>query len=220
VQTPPQLARSIAAPAWRITGVLAVLGLAALGLLPAGGVIGEILLILAAANLAFFRNPRRTIPDAPGLVVSPADGRVVEVTELADADEFVGRAQRVAIFLSVFNVHTNRAPAAGKVRTVRRRGGEYRAAFSTHASSRNAQLRIDLETASGARLGVVQITGLIARRILCYASEGDELERGDLYGLICYGSRVELILPATAKVRVAVGDRVRGGSSVIAEGVA
>jgi phosphatidylserine decarboxylase len=217
VETPPQLERSIAAPAWRISVVLVVLGLAALWLLPAGGVL---LLIGAAANLAFFRNPRRAIPAAPGLVVSPADGRVVEVTELPEADEFVGRAQRVAIFLSIFNVHVNRSPVGGKVRTVRRRGGEYRAAFSAEASARNAQLRVDLELASGARLAVVQITGLIARRILCYASEGDELVRGGLYGLICYGSRVELILPATAVVRVAVGERVRGGSSVIAEGVA
>lgn len=220
METPPQLQRSIATPAWRISAVLVVLGLAALGLLPAGGVIGEVLLVGAAANLAFFRNPRRAIPGGPGLVVSPADGRVVEVTELAEADEFVGRAQRVAIFLSVFNVHVNRSPVGGKVRAVRRRGGAYRAAFSAEASARNAQLRVDLELASGARLGVVQITGLIARRIQCYASEGDELERGGLYGLICYGSRVELILPAGAEVCVAVGDRVRGGSSVIAEGVA
>jgi phosphatidylserine decarboxylase len=142
---------------------------------------------------------------------------VVEVARVEDPDGFVGGAQRVAIFLSVFDVHVNRAPLAAKVRALRPSGTDFLAAFRPDASTRNVQLRMDLETPAGARLAVVQITGWIARRIVCYAREGDDLARGIAYGLICYGSRVELYLPATAEVRVRVGDRVKGGASVIGE---
>ena len=107
-------------------------------------------------------------------------------------------------------------PIAGKVRAIRRKGSEYLAAFRGDASARNVQARIDIETASGARFAVVQITGLIARRIVSYPVEGEELVRGEPYGLICYGSRTELYLPASAEIRVAPGDRVKGGRDVLA----
>ncbi len=222
METPAALRARIARPAWPISAIAA---LAALGLWIAGVGLGAGLLTalaavagaLAFANLAFFRNPRRTSPPGDALVVSPGDGRVVEVADVDDPDGYVGRARRVAIFLSVLDVHVNRVPLAGKVRALRRSGSEFLAAFRADASTRNVQLRMDLETPSGARLAVVQITGLIARRIVCYAREGDDLARGIAYGLICYGSRVELYLPASADVRVRVGDRVKGGSSVIGE---
>jgi phosphatidylserine decarboxylase len=201
--------------------ILAVAGLVLVASVGFGSVVlrgvGLVGVALAAANLAFFRNPRRKPPPGEGLVVAPADGRVVEVATLDDPDGFVGRAQRVAIFLSVLDVHVNRAPLAAKVRALRRSGKEFLAAFRADAGARNVQLRMDLETPSGARLAVVQITGLIARRIVCYAREGDDLARGVAYGLICYGSRVELYLPASAAVRVRPGDRVKGGESVLAE---
>ncbi len=223
VDTPRALRGPIAPQAWPISCVL-MLGAAAMLWLdrafpslgfaaPACGLLGA----LALANLAFFRNPRRTAPPGDGLVLAPADGRVVEVAEVEDPEGFVGPSLRVAIFLSIFNVHVNRAPVSGKVRAVRRAGTDFRAAFRSDASQRNVRLRLDLETPGGARVGLVQITGLIARRIVCYAAEGDQLERGAPYGLICYGSRVEVYLPPAADVRVRVGDRVRGGSSVLAE---
>jgi phosphatidylserine decarboxylase len=181
----------------------------------AGQPLAESFVLLALLNLAFFRNPARDVP--PAGVVSPADGKVVEVIAMQDPDGFVGSCTRVAIFLSVLDVHVNRAPLAAKVRAVRRSGTQFLAAFNPQASTRNVQARLDLETADGSRLAVVQITGLIARRILCYAGEGDELERGAPYGLICYGSRMELYLPAQARVRVQPGDVVRAGETVIAE---
>jgi phosphatidylserine decarboxylase len=222
VETPSALRGPIARPAWLLSAAIVVASFA-LGVTGTGIGVASLRYVawlgyaLALANLAFFRNPRRVPPPGERVVVSPADGRVVEVVELEDPDGFVGKARRVAIFLSVLDVHVNRAPLAAKVCAIRRKGGEYLAAFKADASARNVQLRMDLETPSGARLAVVQITGLIARRIQCYAREGDALERGQLYGLICYGSRVELYLPASADVRVRVGDRVRGGASAIGE---
>jgi phosphatidylserine decarboxylase len=222
VETPSALRGPIARPAWLLSAAIVV---ASFALSITGTGIGAASLryvawlgyALALANLAFFRNPRRVPPPGERVVVAPADGRVVEVVELEDPDGFVGKARRVGIFLSVLDVHVNRAPLAARVCAIRRKGSEFLAAFRADASERNAQLRMDLETPSGTRLAVVQITGLIARRIQCWAREGDALERGQLYGLICYGSRVELYLPASAEVRVRVGDRVRGGASAIAE---
>ena len=222
MQVPSDLSRSVARQALPISAVAGGVGLAVLAVAAAISaslvvVAGAALVVLAIANLAFFRNPDRAIAGDEYTVVSPADGRVVEVREVEDPDGFVGHAQRVAIFLSVLNVHVNRAPLAGKIRAVRRKGTEFLAAFNKNASERNVQLRMDMETASGLRLAVVQITGLIARRIVCYPEVGDDLERGMPYGLICYGSRVELYLPVDSDVRVRVGDRVRGGSSIIGE---
>jgi phosphatidylserine decarboxylase len=174
-------------------------------------------LLLGLGNLAFFRNPRRQVPEGEHRVVSPADGRVVEIARVEDPDGFVGSAWRIAIFLSIFNVHVNRVPLSGKVRAVRRRGAKFLAAFHRDASERNVQSRLDLEAPDGTRAAVVQITGLIARRIVSYPAEGDLLERGEPYGLICYGSRVELYLPERAEITVERGARVRGGRSVLAE---
>jgi phosphatidylserine decarboxylase len=177
--------------------------------------LGWLALGLAGPHMLFFRNPEREIPPGDQLLLSPADGKVVEIVRLEDP--FVGQAWRIAIFLSVLDVHVNRAPCAGKLRALARSGSEYLAAFRGDASALNVQLRADLETPAGWRASVVQITGLIARRIVCYAREGDVLERGAPYGLICYGSRVELYLPARSELRVQVGERVRGGETVMAE---
>lgn len=176
---------------------------------------GWLALALAVPHLLFFRNPQREFPEGEQLLLSPADGKVVEIVRVEDP--FVGQAWRVAIFLSVFDVHINRAPCSGKLRKLARSGSQYLAAFRGDASALNVQLRADLESPSGLRVGVVQITGLIARRIVCYAQEGDVVERGAPYGLICYGSRVELYFPANAELRVAEGERVRGGETVMAE---
>lgn len=212
---PRPLQTRIASQAYPISGAMAVLA----ALCGAFGWTGAALvsLGLAAANLAFFRNPRRAAPGGEGSVVAPADGRVVEVARVEDPDGFVGPAWRIAIFLSVFNVHVNRAPLAGKVRALRRKGTRFLAAFAREASAQNVQARLDVEAADGTRWALVQITGLIARRIVCYAQEGDTLVRGEPYGLICYGSRVELYLPESARIAVAPGARVRAGATVLAE---
>lgn len=199
-------------------GFGAVLGAATLLSWALGfGGLAVLLFGLTAFNFAFFRNPQRTAPEGEHRVLAPGDGKVVEVVRLESPDPFVGQAWRVAIFLSVFDVHVNRVPFAGKVRAVTRKGSRFLAAFNGDASELNVQSRIDIEGPNGVRVGVVQITGLIARRIICYAAQGDTLDRGDPYGLICYGSRMELIVPDTAKIQVNLGDRVRSGESVIAE---
>ncbi len=170
---------------------------------------------LTAFVVSFFRNPTREIPPGEGIVVSPADGRVTDVGEIEVAPG--EKALRIAIFLSVFNVHVNRAPLAGRVVSIERRGAKYLAAFNPDAEGLNVRLDITLETARGQRIRFAQITGLIARRIICQVREGEWLEKGARYGLIRFGSRCDVVLPLGSRPRVAKGDRVRGGSSVLAE---
>ena len=122
----------------------------------------------------------------------------------------------MGIFLSVFNVHVNRAPVAGRVLSLERSGDAFKAAFDRNAETRNVRLAMELETGAGQRVGVVQITGLIARRIVCHPEIGQWLARGVRYGLIRFGSRTDVVLPLDAELLVAEGHRVRGGSSVIA----
>ncbi len=215
MQTPAALTGLIARPGIWVSGILLVVAgaLFVFSFTTAGWVF----VVLSALNAAFFRNPRRKIPGGPNTVVSPGDGRVVEVARVEDPQGFVGSGWRVAVFLSVCNGHVRRAPIAGKVRGVRRSGNKFLAAFNSKASDLNVQSRIDIESAEGRRVAVVQITGLIARRIMSWPKEGETLERGQLYGLICYGSRMELYLPDDCEISVKPGDRVKGGSSAIGE---
>lgn len=177
---------------------------------------------LAAAGLAglglfvaaFFRNPSRRLAEGADAVLAPADGRVIAAGEVELPDGRKGR--RVGIFLSVFDVHVNRAPVAGRVVSRERGGDAYLAAFDPEAEGRNVRLALELETAAGQRVRVVQITGLVARRIVCHAEPGEWLARGVRYGLIRFGSRTDVVLPAEAEITVAVGQRVRGGSDVVA----
>jgi phosphatidylserine decarboxylase len=165
--------------------------------------------------VSFFRNPNREIPPGDGVVVSPADGRVIDVAEIEVAPG--EKALRIAIFLSVFNVHVNRAPLAGRVVAIERSGTKFLAAFNPDAETRNVRLDVTLETARGPRIRFAQITGLIARRIVCHAAVGDWLEKGARYGMIRFGSRTDVVLPLGARPRVVKGERVRGGSTVLAE---
>jgi phosphatidylserine decarboxylase len=173
-----------------------------------------VLLGLSIFVASFFRNPQRFIPGDDSAVVAPADGRVIEVGEIEGSDG--EKWLRVGIFLSVFNVHVNRAPVAGRVLSVERSGSKMLAAFNRDAESLNVRCDMTLEMEGGTRVRVAQITGLIARRIICHPQVGEWIGRGERYGLIRFGSRTDVWLPLDAELRVMSGDRVRGGSSVLA----
>lgn len=166
--------------------------------------------------LQFFRDPARDIPGAQGIVVSAADGKVV-VVEAAE-DPYLGRpALKISVFMNVFDVHANRSPADGEVREAWRHAGKFLNAALPKASLENERCAIWLHTPGGADVTAVQIAGLVARRILCYARPGERLARGQRYGFIRFGSRVDLYLPPASRPRVGVGDKVRAGETVLAE---
>ena len=164
-------------------------------------------LLLAAFVAFFFRNPRRDIPSDPRVIVSPADGRVVKV-------ERVGNVTRLSIFLSIFNVHVNRSPIAGRIEAIDYRRGKFKAAFNHSASVENER-NVIMVAQGNIKLVFTQIAGLIARRIVCWKKVGDTVGKGELIGLIRFGSRVDVLFPAGTDVTVERGDRVRGGSTPI-----
>jgi phosphatidylserine decarboxylase len=168
--------------------------------------------LLAAFFLWFFRDPRRTVPTGEGLIVSPGDGLVTETAVLATPE---GPRQRISIFLSIFDVHVNRSPIAGVLTQVRYRKGEYLNAMNSASADRNEQNAVTVR-GPGFEVTFKQIAGLLARRIVFNFREGDTVERGQRVGLIKFGSRVDVLMPAEAALRVKVGQRVKGGSSVLA----
>ena len=176
--------------------------------------------LLALFVLWFFRDPARRIPAEQGLVVSPADGRVVEVApDIEEPGLPCAGYTRVSVFLSVFNVHVNRAPVAGTVESVDYTAGRFLSAFKAEASTENERNRIGLlsgEDQHGDLIPFTQIAGLIARRIACYKKPGDTVRRGERVGLIRFGSRTEILIPPGFEIAVAPGDKVHGGSSIIA----
>lgn len=171
---------------------------------------------LLAFTLWFFRDPARTIPDGPGLIVSPADGRVTDIVEIEEAELVNRRVRRIGIFLSVFDVHVNRAPADCRVVYTAEFQGTYHDARSPAASTHNTARTWGFECQDGVLLVVRQITGAIARRIVPWARLDQRLVRGERFGMIRFGSRTEICLPLEAEVTVRVGDRVQGGSTIIA----
>lgn len=196
------------------------LGAATLAMAGMLGVMGLTLLGSAALALTFFlafffRNPPRLLPGDERSVVAPADGRVLEAGEIELPDG--SKRKRVAIFLSIFDVHVNRAPVGGRVVSIERSGSRYRAAFNRRAERDNVRCDLALETERGERVVVSQITGLVARRIVCHPQVGEWVERGARYGMIRFGSRTDVLLPASAELRVRRGESVRGGSDVIAQ---
>jgi len=190
---------------------LALAGLAGMAGLP---IVGFALLGLTVFVACFFRNPPRFIPEDASAVVAPADGRVLEVGEVETSNG--EKMLRIGIFLSVFNVHVNRCPLAGRVVAIERSGSRYLAAFNREAETANVRCSMTLETAAGERFQVSQITGLIARRILCFPEVGEWIGRGDRYGYIRFGSRTDVLLPLRAEPKVRRGDRVKGGSTLVA----
>lgn len=169
-------------------------------------------LVLAVFFLWFFRDPHRVIPAGEGLVVSPGDGLV---TETARIQTLEGTRQRISIFLSVFDVHVNRSPISGVISRVKYQKGQYLNAMNPASADRNEQNSVTV-LGEGFEITFKQIAGLLARRIVFRFKEGDAVKRGERVGLIKFGSRVDVLLPAEAALRVRVGERVRGGSSILA----
>jgi phosphatidylserine decarboxylase len=168
--------------------------------------------------LWFFRDPERTIPDDPQALVSPADGTVTDVGEVEEPDFPGGRAVRISIFLSIFNVHVNRIPRSGRVTRIRYFPGAFLDARNPQSAVRNEQLWIDLEdSARGLPLRVKQISGAIARRIVCWLRPGEGVQRGARLGMIKFGSRTDVLVPAEGALQlcVQVGDKVKGGATVL-----
>src|SRR6266571_5199712 len=171
-----------------------------------------VLIFLALFVFSFFRDPERVIPAEPGAVVSPGDGRVVVVTD----EEYEGRpGKRVSTFLAVWNVHVNRAPAAGTIAKLEYRPGKFLAAMRERASAENEQNVFTLSTDTG-EVVFKQIAGLIARRVVSWKKAGEKVARGERIGLVRFGSRVDMWVPQEAEILVKVGENVKGGSSVLA----
>ena len=170
-------------------------------------IIGLLMSALFVFVAFFFRNPKRSIPAAPQAIVSPADGKVVRL-------ERVGNVTRMSIFLSLFDVHVNRSPIAGKIEAIDYRPGKFMVAFNDKASTDNER---NIIMVNDGRITIVftQIAGIVARRIVCWKKAGDVVGKGELVGLIRFGSRVDVLFPAGTEATVSVGDRVKGGSTRI-----
>lgn len=195
-----------------IFAILIVLMLASFWLTPW---LSLIFLILILYTLAFFRDPDREVPADPGSVVAAADGAIADIVEVEEGDVLKTKTRRVGIFLSIFDVHTNRAPIAGRVIYREHREGLCVDARRVDCSEKNESMTWAFAN-SRATIVVRQLTGAIARRIVGWSQVGDELKKGDRFGMIRFGSRTEVYLPLTATVLVKVGDHVSGGSTIIA----
>ncbi len=164
----------------------------------------------------FFRDPQRSVPDKPNCIISPADGRIIVIDRRQTNDFTHQSCIKISIFMNVFNVHVNRIPFKGVVEDVIYVPGKFINASFDKASEHNERNALIIKTDSGAIYTVVQIAGLIARRIVSKVKKGDMVERGNRYGMICFGSRLDLYLPLDSKIEVAIGQKVEAGSTIIA----
>jgi len=174
-----------------------------------------ILGIFTLGFLGFFRDPERCPPDGEGLIVAPADGKVVSITRVRQGPLMKNADSRVSIFLSPLDVHINRSPIGGKVSEVKHTSGKFIAAYKDEASERNEQNSLRLSDDRDREVEVVQVAGVLARRIICRVRQGDFLSRGARFGLIMFGSRTDLYLPAGSRMEVSEGQRVKGGETII-----
>lgn len=177
--------------------------------------LSALLLLLTLFVVWFFRNPQRTAPEDRRLVISPADGKVIRIEETT-SEELPGRTfRKISIFMNVFNVHVNRMPCAGEVFSIRYRPGKFLSADLDKASELNERNAVLLRMADGREIITIQIAGLIARRIVCWLKEGMQVQKGERFGLIRFGSRVEVFMPLEASILVKVGDKVKAGETPI-----
>ena len=165
----------------------------------------------------FFRDPDRVVPDGDRVVVSPADGRVLKTQVVESSPYYEGPCLMVSIFMSVFNVHVNRVPYDGRIAAIDYFPGKFIAANRDKSSTDNERNAVYLETPNGAKVTFVQIAGLVARRIICKVKSGDDVKKGQRFGMICFGSRVDVYLPPDAKPKVTAGQIVQAGASVLGE---
>jgi len=171
-----------------------------------------VLVVLTVFSLYFFRDPERIVPNFDGFI-SPADGKIVNIIDIED-DE-IGKAKQISIFLSIFNVHSQRVPYSGKVISKQYNPGKFMAAFNHKASLDNEQTLVVFEAENGEKYKIKQIAGLIARRILNYMEPDNSVQRGDRLGFIRFGSRVDIIIPEDFQIDVSVGDMVQGNKTII-----
>lgn len=176
--------------------------------------LAAVFVVLAVFIGLFFRDPNRWVPSGEGLIISGGDGKVVGVEEIENEPFIGGAATRISVFLSIANVHVNRIPITGVVRLRKKIEGQFRLAFKDEASGDNAQMVLGIEGEQG-RVLIKQIVGFVARRIVCNVHEGDEVLIGERFGLIRFGSRIDVIVPNSAEIRVQCGDRVRGGETIL-----
>lgn len=174
-----------------------------------------ILFLITLFIVWFFRNPRRNIPDTCDLIVAPADGKIIEVKEEFEKRYLNERTIKVSIFMSIFNVHINRIPYSGKVLSVSYNPGRFISANRDKASLENEQNAVIIGTKEGKRILFIQIAGLIARRIVCRLNAGNNVEKGERFGLIRFGSRVDIFLPPDVELKIRKGSKVKGGETVI-----
>ena len=197
-------------PLISIAAVLTLLALAANWWFVAA-VFGAVTIALAG----FFRDPERVISAGEGLVVAPADGRIVSIASGEGESLPVQSRTRISIFLSPLDVHINRIPVAGRIEEISYRAGKFLAAYKEEASRQNEQNVLVIADAQGRKLGVVQIAGVLARRIVCRVKPGDNMKRGERFGLIMFGSRTDLYLPQGCRVEVTEGQRVKVGTTIV-----
>ncbi len=180
------------------------------------GVAGAAMCILTLFTVYFFRDPERRQEAHNSMVLAPADGRILDIQMMAGEDNLLGEpAVKLSIFMSIFNVHVNRIPARGKILRITYHPGRFLAANLDKASEKNEHNRITLETEGGERMVIVQIAGLIARRIACWVKEGDEVTAGQRLGLIRFGSRVDIYLPQRIRLLAERAHRVRAGETIL-----
>jgi phosphatidylserine decarboxylase len=167
--------------------------------------------------ISFFRDPERQPPQDEKALLAPADGRVLLIEEKEMSPFSTGQTIKISIFMSVFNCHVNRIPGSGKIEKIFYRAGKFFSANQDRASDQNEQNALLLRTSEGKEINVVQVAGLIARRIVCWVKPGENIKRGERFGLIRFGSRVDLYLPVSTRVRIQRGDKVKAGLTIIGE---
>ena len=172
---------------------------------------------LTVLTISFFRDPERTPPEDENLIISPADGRVVLIKEIDEQIYLKSKATQISIFLSPLNVHVNRNPVSGKLEYLKYHPGEYLMAWNPHASELNERADFGVLHSSGTRIFFKQITGFLARRIVYHINKGDQLKAGERFGIMKFGSRMDVIVPSNVEIKVKTGDITKAGVSVIGE---
>ena len=173
--------------------------------------------LLTLFVISFFRDPERKSPEQEKAILAPADGRVLLIEGKEMTPFSTGRAVKISIFMSVFNCHVNRIPVSGRIEKVFYRAGKFYSANQERASVQNEQMALLLQTNEGQEISIVQVAGLIARRIVCWVGSGDTVKRGDRFGMIRFGSRVDLFLPSTVRILIHRGDKVKAGLTILGE---